>query len=126
VGLIDNDEVPVDLPQSRKEFRPLRQVQRRDDPIALHPLVHAKLLPDVLALHHKELRVEFLLQFALPLKGEICGADDQDALGQTSKLQLANEKARHDRLSGTGVIGQQEPYSGLTWPEIGAPRKAEQ
>ena len=73
-------------------------------------MVHAELLADVLALHHQELRVELLLQFALPLKGEVGRADDQDALGEPPKLQLANEKAGHDRLARAGVVGEQEPH----------------
>ena len=86
----------------------LRQVERRDDLVALQPLVHAELVADVLALHDQELRVELLLQFALPLEGEVGRADDQDALGEAAELQLADEQARHDRLAGAGVVGQQE------------------
>ena len=111
VRLVHDDEVPMDLPQPGKDFGPLRQIERRDHPIAFQPLVHAELVADVLALHHQELRVELLFQFALPLEGEVGRADDQDALGETPKLQLANEKARHDRLAGTGVVGQQEPHA---------------
>ena len=55
--------------------------------------------------------VELLLQFALPLEGEVGRADDQDALGEAAELQLANEQARHDRLARAGVVGQQEPHA---------------
>ena len=111
VRLVDDHEVPMNLPQPGKDFGPLRQVERRDDPIAFQPLVHAELVADVLALHDQELRVELLLQFALPLEGEVGRADDQDALGEAAQLQLANEKARHDRLAGAGVVGQQEAHA---------------
>ena len=55
--------------------------------------------------------VELLLQLALPLEGEVRRADDQDALGEAAQLQLADEQARHDRLAGAGVVGQQEPHA---------------
>jgi hypothetical protein len=93
VRLVHDDEVPVNLSQPGKDLGPLRQVKRRDHPIALQPLVHAELVADVLALHHQELGVELLFQFSLPLEGEVGRADDQDAFGETPKLQLANEKA---------------------------------
>ena len=86
----------------------LGEVERGDDAVALQPLVHAELLADVLALHDQELRVELLLQLALPLEGEVRRADDQDALGEAPKLQLADEQARHDGLARTGVVGEQE------------------
>jgi hypothetical protein len=48
-------------------------------------------------------------QFALPLEGG--RADDQNAFGEPPKLQLANEKARHDRLARAGVVGEQESHA---------------
>ena len=54
---------------------------------------HAELLTDVLALHHQECRVEFFLQLALPLKGEVRRADDQNAFGEPAEFKLTNEKA---------------------------------
>ena len=89
----------------------LRQVERGDDPAALEPLVHAELLADVLALEDEELRVELLLQLALPLEGEVRGADDQDALGEPAQLEFADEQARHDGLARAGVVGQQEAHA---------------
>ena len=53
--------------------------------------------------------VELLLEFALPLEGEVGRADDQDALGEAAQLELADEQPGHDRLAGAGVVGQQEP-----------------
>jgi hypothetical protein len=47
----------------------------------------------------------FLLQLALPLKREIRRAHDQDSLGQAAQLELADEKAGHDGLASTGVVG---------------------
>ena len=56
--------------------------------------------------------VELLLQFALPLEGEVGRADDQDALGQAAQLELADEQPRHDGLAGAGVVGQEEADAG--------------
>ena len=80
--------------------------------LLLQPLVDAELVADVLALQDQELLVELLLQLALPLEGEVGRADDQDALGEAAQLQLADEQARHDRLAGAGVVGQQEAHAG--------------
>ena len=80
--------------------------------LLLQPLVHAELVADVLALHDEELLVELLLQFALPLEGEVRRADDQDALGEAAELQFPDEQAGHDRLAGAGVVGQQEADAG--------------
>ena len=112
VRLVHDDEVPMNLPQPRQDVQPLRQIERRDHPIAFQPLVHTELVAEVLALHHQKLGIELLLQFALPLEGEVGRADDQNAFGEPPKLQLANEKAQHDRLARAGVVGQQEPHAG--------------
>ncbi len=111
VRLVHDHEIPVDLAQPGQDVGALRQVERRDDPVALQPLVHAELVADVLALEDQELLVELLLQLALPLEGEVGRADDQDALGEAAQLELADEQARHDRLARAGVVGQQEAHA---------------
>ena len=64
-----------------------------------------------LSLEDNELLIEFFLQLALPLESEVGGADDQDALGEAAQFQLADEQARHDRLSGPGVVSEQEAHA---------------
>jgi len=108
VRLVHDHEIPVDLAQPRKYVSAFRQVERRDHPVALQPLIHAELLAKILPLHDEELGVELLLQLALPLKGEVRRADDQDALGKTVQFQLANQQARHDGFARAGVVGKQE------------------
>ena len=83
-----------------------------DDLLLLQPLVDAELVADVAALEHEELLVELLLELALPLEGQVRGADHEDPLGETAQLELAHEKARHDGLAGPGVVGEQEPHRG--------------
>ena len=82
VRLVHDDEIPVDLAQPGQDVLALGEVERGDDAVALQPLVHAELVADVLALEDEELRVELLLQLALPLEGEVRRADDQDALAR--------------------------------------------
>ena len=80
--------------------------------LLLQPLVDAELVADVAALQDEELLVELLLQFPLPLEGQVGRADDQDPFGQAAQLQFTDEKAGHDRLAGTGIVGQQEADAG--------------
>ena len=64
------------------------------------------------AFHDEELLVELLLEFPLPLEGEVGRADDQNALGQAAQLQFPDQQAGHDRLAGAGVVGQEEAHAG--------------
>ena len=111
VGLVHDDKVPVRLPQARQHVVPLRQVQRRDHPRVLHPLVDAELLAQVAPLQDLERLVELLLQLALPLEREVRRDHDQDALGEAPQPQLADQQPGHDRLPGPGVVGQQEAHA---------------
>ena len=55
-----------------------------------------------------ELLAELVLQFALPLEGEVGRRDDQGALDQAANLQFLDQQAGHDGLAGAGIVGQQE------------------
>ena len=66
----------------------------------------------IAALQDDELLVELFLQLALPLKCQVCRADDQDTFGQPAKLQFPDEQPGHDRLAGAGIIGEQEADAG--------------
>ncbi len=109
--LVHDDQIPVDLAQPRQDVVALGQVEGGDDPVSLQPLVYAELVANVLALEHEELRVELLLELALPLEGEIGRTDDQDALGEAAELEFTDEQPGHDRLASAGVIRQQESYA---------------
>ena len=55
-----------------------------------------------------ERQVEAAVELVLPLLGQAAGADDQAALQVAAGDQLLDEQARHDRLAGAGVVGEQE------------------
>lgn len=112
MGLVHNHEVPLDLAQPGQDVLPLREVERRDNPFLLEPLVDTELITQVAPLQDQKLLVEFLLQLPLPLECEIGGSDDQDSLGQAAHLELPDEQSRHDRLAGAGVVGEQEADAG--------------
>src|SRR3989442_5403861 len=108
MGFIYDDEVPMDLFQSRQDVRSFGEVQGSEDLLVFNPLVDAELVADGVAPDDMELLVELLHQFALPLEGQIRRTDDEDALCQATKLQFADEEPGHDGLARTGVVGQEE------------------
>jgi len=60
-----------------------------------------------------ELKTEKCGEFALPVADEAGGGDDQNAFDESAGFHLAEVKARHDCLSGTGIVGEQEPQRKL-------------
>jgi hypothetical protein len=86
VRLINDDEVPVDLPQAGQHVVALRQVQRGDDLGSFEELVDPILLAQITAFDDLEFLVEFLLQLALPLEGKVGRADDENALDQVPQF----------------------------------------
>jgi hypothetical protein len=50
VSLIDDHEVPLDLPQTRQNCFPLREIERRNDLAVFEPLVNSELLANITAL----------------------------------------------------------------------------
>jgi hypothetical protein len=55
-----------------------------------------------------EREVKSAVELVLPLLGQAARADDQAALQVAARDQLFDEKARHDRLAGARVVGEQE------------------
>src|SRR5437763_16460580 len=102
----------MNLAQAGQDFGPFREVQRRDELLLFEPLVDAELVADVVALDDEELLVELLLEFALPLEGEVRRGDDQDALAHAPELEFLDQQAGHDGLAGPSVVGQAEADTG--------------
>ena len=112
VRLVHDDQVPVDLAQAGQDLRPLGQVEGGNQLLLFEPLVDAELVADVVALDDEELLVELLLEFPLPLEGEVGRGHDQDALAHPPELEFLDQQPGHDRLAGPGVVGQEEPDAG--------------
>lgn len=53
-------------------------------------------------------QMELEIEFFLPLLDKVPRADDQTALQIAARDQFLNEQASHDRLAGSGIIGQPE------------------
>jgi hypothetical protein len=73
------------------------------------PRIRAIVRPENVAADDLEIFPKLVLQFALPLEGEIGGGDDQSALRQAAYFQLLDEESRHDRFAGAWIIRQEKP-----------------
>lgn len=111
VRLVHDDQIPAHLLEAGQDLGALREVERGDDLVLLHPLVDAELFPEVAALQHHELLVELLPEFALPLEREVRGAHHENPLDESPQLQFADEQAGHDGLARSGIVGQQEAHA---------------
>jgi len=85
---------------------------RGDDLVLLLPGVAAVVGAEHVAPDHIELLPELVLQFPLPLEGQVGRGDDQDPLGQATDFQLLEQQASHDRFARARIIGQQKPDPG--------------
>src|SRR5215475_11834960 len=92
VGLIHNDQVPMNLAKPRQDVLALCQVEGSKNLILFQPLIDPELIADVAALHNEEFFVELFFKLPLPLKREIRRTDDQDPLGESSQLKFANQE----------------------------------
>ena len=61
-----------------------------------------------------ELKAEFLEEFVPPLFNQTAGSDDQNPTSVGSHDQFADVKTRHDGLTGTGIVSQNEAQR-LSW-----------
>ena len=110
--LVDDRQVPARLMQTGKDIGPLGEVERHDDLFLLQPPVDAELVADVAAPENEERLVELLPELALPLERQVRGANHDYPFGESAQLELPHEEARHHRLAGAGVVGEQEPHRG--------------
>ena len=59
--------------------------------------------------HDLEVQPELLPQLVLPLLDQAARGDDQAPGDVAAEHQLADQQARHDRLAGAGIVGEEEP-----------------
>ena len=112
VRLVDDRQVPARLTQTGQDIGPLGEVERHDDLFLLQPPVDAEPVADVAAPENEERLVELLPELALPLERQVRGANHDYPFGKSAQLELPHEEARHHRLAGAGVVGEQEPHRG--------------
>ena len=109
MGLVHDDEVPAGAEQALAGVLDARDPgDRGDDLVSFLPGVLAVVGAQHVAADDVELLAELVLQLALPLEGEVGRRDDQRPLDQAAGLQLLEQQARHDRLAGPGVVGEEE------------------
>src|SRR5207237_518671 len=76
--------------------------------LLFEPLVDAELVANVVSLDDQKFLVEFFAQLALPLKRQVRGTDDENALGEPTELEFADQKTSHHRFAGPRVVSQQK------------------
>ena len=108
MGFVYDNEIPVDLLQSRQDFRALGKVKRRDDLFLFQPLVDSELVTNVSTFQDEEFLIELFFQLPLPLELQVRRTDDKNTLGKSAQLEFTDEEAGHDGFSGSGVVGEQE------------------
>ena len=113
VRLVDHDQVPVGALKLLLELiGPGELVHPRDQQVVPGEDVAVRLGVRELPGQQLEGEAELLPQLVLPLLDKPAGRDDQAALQVTAEHQLLDVEARHDRLPGAGVVGEQEPQRG--------------
>jgi len=113
VRFVNDDEVPRGAPEALQHVVALRPVNRGDDLRLVLPGVHAVGVPQIDAADDIEPFPETVAQLALPLEREVRRADDEGSAHEPPQLQLLQQKPGHDRLPGTGVVGEQEANARL-------------
>jgi len=112
VSLVDDHEVPSLLPDPLANVVLLGVVQGGDDLRLALPEVEELLLV-VARVDDLEALAEEADQLVLPLNRERRWDKDEHALDRLAELQLLDEEAGHDRLSGPRVVCEQEPQPRL-------------
>ena len=110
VGFVANHQVPVGVGQLRLDVLvPAQLVQAADGQRILGEPVAGARRFELVVRQDFEGKLESLVEFVLPLLGEIAGAYDHAAVQVAADQQFLDEQAGHDRLAGAGIVGQEEP-----------------
>ena len=83
-------------------------VQPGDGEVALQEPVAGARRGQLVVGEDLDAEVEAAVQLVLPLLGQAAGTDHQTALQVAAGDQLLHQQAGHDRLAGTGIVGEQE------------------
>ena len=110
MGFVADHEVPLGRGRNLRLqlVGPGHHVEPDDQPIALGERVAAERGLDLVARQDVEGEAEFLGHFVLPLLDQRARRDDEASLQVAPDQQLLDEQARHDRLAGARIVGEQE------------------
>ena len=109
VGLVDDDEVPARPEQALLGvLDPRHPRERGEHLVTVLPRVLAVVGAEDVAADDLERLAELVLEFALPLEGEVGRRDDERPLDEPAGLQLLEQEPGHDCLASAGVVGQQK------------------
>ncbi len=107
--LVDDHEIPARTEQAfAGVFDERHPGNGSDDLVSLLPRVLAVVCPQHVAANDFKLLAELVRHFALPLKREICGCDDQHTADEAARFEFLQEQAGHNRFAGPWIVGQKK------------------
>ena len=110
VGFVANDKVPVGVGQLRLHVLiPAQLIQPADGHGILGEPVAGACRFEFVVRQDFEGKLKSLIEFVLPLLGEIARAHDHAAMQVAADQQFFDEQPGHDRLAGAGIIRQKKP-----------------
>ena len=111
VRLVADDEIPAAIRRLELLLHVLvarELVETGDDQVGLQEPVAGARGFELVVGENLEGQMEAAVELVLPLLGEAARADDEAALQVAAGDQLLDQQARHDRLAGARVVGEQE------------------
>lgn len=115
VGLVDHRQVPLPLGCVEGLPRPVgaQEISAHHHPVEGVPGVVGEGRVEMRSPQLDEVEAEALRQLTDPLRTEVGRRHHQDPVTGPAQHQLLHVQARHDRLAGARVVGQQVAESGL-------------
>lgn len=115
VGLIDHGEIPflVRLVEGFPCSLGAQEVAADDHTVELIPRVLGETGVEVRCPELHEVELEAIRQLAHPLRPEVGGRDDEDAITGSPQHEFLHIEAAHDGLARARVVGQQKAQPGL-------------
>ena len=110
VSLVDNDQVPLAVPETFDEIVVSGQmVEPSDEKIVLREGVGRPRSLDQIARKDLEREAQLVREFVLPLRNQATRRDDKASAQIAPQDQLFDVEASHDRLSRSGIVRKEKP-----------------
>ena len=125
VGLVAHHQVPAAIRRLELLLHVLvagQLVQARDDQVRLYEPVAGACRLQLVVGEELEGEVEAVAELVLPLFRQCARTHHQATLQVAARDELLHEQARHDRLSGARIVGQEEAQ-GLSWQHLPVHRR---